>query len=147
MELWTHKILNCPPPPDKFIRLALNADPTQIGPQSVSNLYAPGKDYIASRKLIADNTNIPLVRIPRFDLNDEFNKWVKENIFTNFFESAIAISEHTKTGKYWRAFYDAWKESPEKFNHVEVHGLIDSMYHAEEIEQLLGQQSRLLKSI
>ena len=93
MELWTHKILNCPPPPDKFIRLALNADPTQIGPQSVSNLYASGKDYIASRKLIADNTNIPLVRIPRFDLNDEFNKWVKENIFTNFFESAIAISE------------------------------------------------------
>ena len=79
-----------------------------------------------------------------------FDQSWQQNIFNEFktnAKSAMAISEHTKTGKYWRAFYDAWKESPEKFNHVEVHGLIDSMYHAEEIEQLLGQQSRLLKSI
>jgi len=51
----------------------------------------------------------------------------------------VAISEHTKTGKYWRVFYNAWKESPEKFNHIVVQGLIDSMHHAEEIEQLLRQ--------
>lgn len=71
-----------------------------------------------------------------------FNQSWQQGIFNEFVNnarSALAISEHDKTGKYWREFYNAWKESPEKFKHVLVPGLIDSMFHAEEIEQLLGQ--------
>jgi|694.fasta_scaffold68714_5 hypothetical protein len=79
-----------------------------------------------------------------------FDQSWQQSIFNEFVtnaRSALAMAEHNKTGKYWRAFYNAWRESPEKFNHIPVPGLIDSMFHAEEIEQLLGQQTRLSKSI
>ena len=79
-----------------------------------------------------------------------FDQSWQQSIFSEFVinaESALALAEHNKTGKYWRAFYNAWQASPEKFNHVMVPGLIDSMFHAEEIEQLLGQQTQLVKSI
>jgi len=79
-----------------------------------------------------------------------FDQSWQQSIFNEFVtnaRSAMAISEHNKTGKYWRVFYKAWKESPEKFNHVLVPGLIDSMHHADDIQQLLGQQTRLLKSV
>jgi hypothetical protein len=79
-----------------------------------------------------------------------FDQSWQQGIFNEFVtnaRSAVTLSERDKTGKYWRAFYNAWQESPEKFKHVLIPGLIDSMVHAEEIEQLLGHQTRLSKSI
>lgn len=95
MAEWCYRILDCPPPPQRVIDLALDGDPAKIGPKSASNYYEPGKDPIAVRQLLADQQPVPLVRIPRYDLDQEFVTWTKQNIMQNFFETAVAVSQNT----------------------------------------------------
>ena len=91
--MWTHRLLSCPQPPQKFIDLALTMDPTQWGPKSESNYYKPGRDPIARRKLMKQGKELRSIRMPRYDMPEEFAQWILDNITDKFQEASIVFSD------------------------------------------------------
>ena len=105
---WTHQILSCPPPPQKFIDLALAADPSLYKQSTKYNYYKPGKDPHAVRQLTKQGHAIEMVRIPRYVVGDEFDQWVRENLVTEFTAATIAIS-HNGNGGSVGPHTDRWR--------------------------------------
>lgn len=91
--MFTHRLLNCPQPPQQFIDLALTMDPEQWGSKSASNYYKPTKDPIARRKLNKNGTEPRSIRMPRFDMPPEFAQWVRDNITDKFQEASVVLSD------------------------------------------------------
>jgi len=105
---WTHKMLSCPPPPQKFVELALAADPSLYKESTKYNYYKPGKDPHAVRQLVKQGNSIEMVRIPRYVVGDEFDQWVRENLVTDFTAATIAIS-HNGNGGSVGPHTDRWR--------------------------------------
>lgn len=96
--MWTYKFLNCQQPPQKFIDLALTADPVQYGSRSTTNYYKPGKDPIAKRHLTSCGQEKKSIRLPKYDMPEEFANWVRNHITDKFLEAAVALSDKGNGG-------------------------------------------------
>jgi len=101
---WRYKILkNCPQPPQKFIDLASTGDCSNFGSQPPSaTSYDPGKNPRLNRKILRPGkTELEYsVRTPRYELGEEFNQWLRENVFTGFGETVVAISHQGNNGSF-----------------------------------------------
>lgn len=91
-EFWTHQFLDLPPIPQKFVDLALAADPARLGEKTKSTHYKKGKDPYAIRDLTRNGNPVPNIRVPRYNVNEEFEQWVRENIVQGFTEASVSIS-------------------------------------------------------
>jgi hypothetical protein len=110
-SFWIYKTLpTCPQPPQKFIDMAKTANPALFGPEPESANYESGKNPRLNRLLVKPGKKElePSVRNPRYELGQEFDLWLKENILQNFDESVISIS-HQGHGKSFGPHTDRWR--------------------------------------
>lgn len=91
--MWTHKLLNCPQPPQKLLDLALTMDPEQWGPISKTNSYGKGKDPNDGRRAIKHGKEMRYIRMRRYDMPQEFKDWIHANISDKCFEASIVMSD------------------------------------------------------
>jgi hypothetical protein len=133
---WTHRLLTCPQPPEKFIELALQENPVASLTRAPSNYYNPGADPQVERTMHRDGKSIHNVRIPRYLIGAEFNQWFSENIIPLEGEASIAVSNpgnggslgpHTDRCRDWVLIYVVKSGGPDcctTFFHQHGHPLI-----------------------